>query len=61
MKDIPYDAGDKEVLESIIWVRVQQFLAGHGDSESIDLCPESPLPGVVSGESSFSDGHRLLH
>jgi hypothetical protein len=26
MRDIPCDAGDKEVLESIIWPRVQQFL-----------------------------------
>jgi hypothetical protein len=51
MRDTPYHAGEKEVLENIIWFRVQQFLESRRESESIDVYPESHLPGVVAGES----------
>jgi hypothetical protein len=51
MRDNPCDTGDKEVLESIILHRVQQFLAWRRESESIDICLESLLQGGVAGES----------
>lgn len=58
MRDIPYDAGDKEVLEGIIWLRVQQFLAWRSESESIDICPESPSQVWWRENPVFSDGLR---
>jgi len=37
------NSGDKEVLESIIWFRVQQFLDWRRESDSIDFHLDSLL------------------
>jgi hypothetical protein len=58
MRDIPYDSGDKEVLESIIWPRVQQFLAWRRESESSESPLNLPLRVWRQENPVFSDGLR---
>jgi len=53
MTEILCNAADKEVLESIIWPRVQQFLSWREKNEPVDICPEPLHSDGVAGESCF--------